>query len=161
MTISNRRSERCPSPSAKTATIRKTATTRTTDRKANVAACNYRLDGSRGANRSAEARRSSSLPLTRRTTLGSGQPSSMASTESATCLTRRREPGSSILRRWFRLGLLANRLPLSWWRSGSRTACGLAGPPGEVVAQERFALPVVALPSSPSPVRSIRRRWHG
>jgi hypothetical protein len=48
------------------------------------------------------------------------------------------------------LSSLANRLPSPRAGcSGSRTACGPFLPPGEDVAQERSALPEVALPSSP------------
>src|SRR6266851_4150486 len=71
--------------------------------------------------------------------------------ESATCLDPCREPevaGSSGC--WSRPGSLANRLPsplvVLWLTNGLRPGRVL---PGEDVAQERFALPEVALPSSP------------
>src|SRR6516164_1698416 len=71
--------------------------------------------------------------------------------ESATCLDRRWEPGDLRSSGAERGGLARESAAVApGGCSGSRTACGLSCSPGEVMAQERSALPEVALPSSPA-----------
>src|SRR6266516_2731760 len=72
--------------------------------------------------------------------------------DSATCLDRGWEPGDLGSSGAERGGLARESAAVAHRCSGSRTACGPSCSPGEVVAQERSALPEVALPSPPAAI---------